>query len=74
MLRACLDSLARQRVDLDLIVSIVVVDNEEHPAACARVGGQVGTLAAQHGPTPPKNVFMRNCREREISQITARES
>jgi succinoglycan biosynthesis protein ExoM len=39
MLRACLDSLARQRVDPDLDVSIVVVDNEEHPAACARVGG-----------------------------------
>jgi succinoglycan biosynthesis protein ExoM len=39
MLRACLDSLAQQQVDPDLIVSIVVVDNEEHPNNCARVGG-----------------------------------
>jgi succinoglycan biosynthesis protein ExoM len=39
MLRACLNSLARQQVGPDLIVSIVVVDNEPEPNNCARVGG-----------------------------------
>jgi succinoglycan biosynthesis protein ExoM len=37
MLRACLNSLALQRVGSDLIISIIVVDNEEQPNSRAGV-------------------------------------